>query len=308
MAFHAGFVGRGATCKCAWPSKFPSMSRFLSEFPELIKLEHSFFALPFAFLGVLMAAGGLPGLEQVFWVVICMFAARTAGMSFNRVLDAKIDAANPRTWDRAVASGRVARIQVWALALMCLALLSFGAWMLNPLAFELSFLCHILLFTYSLMKRVTWLCHYFLGVVEAFAPLGGWIAVTGSVESLCPVWLALATLLWFGGMDIIYALQDMNHDKEHGIFSIPAKFGSAKARLLAGFSHLLVIVFLGLAGFSADLGWTYAIALLLSGILFLSQHLLAAKGDNPSIGKAFFDTNVGISIVMMAGTGLDLWL
>ncbi len=145
----------------------------LREVPELLKIEHSLFALPFAFMGAVLAARGLPSLRVGLLVAGAMIAARTAGMSFNRVLDARFDAANPRTAARAVPAGRVSPALIWVMALVSLAALSACAWASNPLAFKLSFLCHVLLFAYSLTKRVSWACHLFLGLVEAFAPLGG---------------------------------------------------------------------------------------------------------------------------------------
>jgi 4-hydroxybenzoate polyprenyltransferase len=277
----------------------------LAEFGELLKIEHSLFALPFAFMGAFLAAGGLPNLWTCGLVALAMFFARTAGMSFNRVLDAKIDRENPRTSDRAVAAGRVSALSVWSLAIGSLVGLSFVAYLLNPLAFALSPLCHLLLFGYSLMKRFTWGCHIFLGLVEAFAPLGGWIAVKGTCNEATPFWLACATITWIGGMDIVYATQDAEYDRSKGLHSIPARFGLVKSFYLARALHVVTMLLLIGAGMSYGAGWGYGLGCVVVAGLFIYQHSLVSPHRNERLNFAFFGVNSWIAFVLMLSTLLE---
>jgi 4-hydroxybenzoate polyprenyltransferase len=274
----------------------------LQEFGEILKLEHSLFALPFAFMGAFLAADGLPGLRVGFLIALAMIFARTAGMSFNRVLDADIDRENPRTSERAVAAGRVSKISVWALAIGCLAGLSLCAWLLNPLAFYLSPICHLMLFAYSLMKRITWGCHIFLGLVEAFAPIGGWIAVKGTCDTATPYLLGLATVTWIGGMDIVYATQDADYDRERGLYSIPSRFGLHKSFIMAKALHLITVILLLGAGFSYHAGLSYWIGLVLVSGLFVYQHSLISVDKNEKLNFAFFGVNSWIAFTLMMAT------
>ena len=276
-----------------------------AEFGELLKLEHSLFALPFAFMGAILAASGWPSLRTCALVALSMFFARTAGMSFNRVLDADIDRDNPRTSDRAVAAGRVSAKSVWILALSSLLGLSTCAYFLNPLAFELSPLCHILLFGYSLMKRFTWGCHLFLGVVEAFAPLGGWIAVKGTCNEATPYWLAAATITWIAGMDIVYATQDLDVDRRKGLHSIPAHFGLEKSFWLARSLHVLTMFLLIGAGYSYNTGWAYGLGLCAVAGLFIYQHSLVSPQQAERLNFAFFGVNSWIAFILMLATILE---
>lgn len=280
----------------------------LREFSELLKLEHSLFALPFAFVAVFMAAKGLPDIRTTLLVIACMICARTAGMSFNRVLDAKFDAENPRTSDRAVAAGRISKFSVTLLGISCLIGLSFFAWLLNDLAFYLSPLCHILLIAYSLCKRFTWACHIVLGVVEAFAPIGGWIAVTGDLSHPTPWLLGLATILWFTGMDIVYATQDAEYDKGRGLHSIPARFGLKGSLLIARSCHVFTMVLLALAGWAHEAGTVYAIGWCIVGLLFISQHRLVRIDTQEKLNFAFFNLNVWVSVALMASALADVLL
>jgi len=278
----------------------------LSEFSELLKLEHSLFALPFAFVAVFLAAGGLPDLKTTLLVVACMVCARTAGMSFNRVLDAKYDIDNPRTAERAVAAGRVSKSSVTLLGIICLGGLSFFAWLLNDLAFYLSPICHLLLIGYSLTKRFTWACHIVLGLVEAFAPIGGWIAVTGHLNHPTPWLLGLATVLWFTGMDIVYATQDADFDKGRGLHSIPARFGLKGSLLIARTSHILTMGLLAWAGYTHGAGVIFAIGLCIVAALFFAQHRLVRADNRTKLDFAFFNLNVWVSVALMVSALADV--
>jgi len=278
----------------------------LREFSELLKLEHSLFALPFAFVAVFFAAGGLPDSRTTLLVIACMVCARTAGMSFNRVLDAKFDLDNPRTANRAVATGRVSKTSVTLLGIVCLAGLSFFAWLLNDLAFYLSPLCHLLLVGYSLTKRFTWACHATLGLVEAFAPIGGWIAVTGNLNHPTPWLLGLATILWFTGMDVIYATQDADFDKRRGLHSIPSRFGLRNSLWISRICHLLTMVLLAWAGWAQGASWVYALGLGLVAALFVAQHRLVRFDDRAHLDFAFFNLNVWVSVALMLSALADV--
>ena len=273
-----------------------------SEYVELLKLEHSLFALPFAFMGAFLAADGFPSLRTTLLIILAMVAARTAGMSFNRVLDAKIDAENPRTKDRAVPAGRIKAVSVWVLAISSLVLLSLAAYLLNPLAFYLSPLCHILLIAYSLTKRFTWACHFFLGLVEAFAPLGGWIAVKGTCNEITPYLLGLATIFWIAGLDIVYATQDSEFDRKRGLFSIPSRFGEAKSFLLARLAHFVTMVLVTAVGFSYGVGALYWVGIIIVGILFIYQHSLVGPNKHEKLNFAFFGINSWIAFALMMTT------
>lgn len=287
---------------------FLKMRSFLSEWSELLKLEHSLLALPFAFTATVFALGWedrAPRATEIFLVVVAMVAARTAGMCFNRVLDADFDKENARTRERAIAAGRVSPFGVWALGVGSLTLLSLAAYFLNPLAFYLSFLCHILLFSYSLTKRFTWGCHFFLGVVEAFAPLGGWIAITGSLNHLGPWALAGGTITWFAGLDIVYATQDTEFDKDAGLYSVPAIFGEKIAFYLARACHFCTLCFLFLAGLSFNVSFVYWSGLGLVAGLFIYQHLLVGPNKKERLNLAFFGVNTWISFALFIAVLID---
>lgn len=280
------------------PSKF-------AEFVELLKLEHSLFALPFAFMGAFLAAEGFPDLRTTLLIIACMVSARTAGMSFNRVLDASIDAKNPRTATRAVPAGRVSKASVWFLALLSLALLSAFAWLLNPLAFYLSPLCHLMLIGYSLTKRFTWGCHFFLGLVEAFAPIGGWIAVKGTCTDWTPYLLGLGTVFWIAGLDIVYATQDSSFDRKNGLFSIPARFGEKKSFMLARLSHLLTVALIIGVGLVSHLSLVFWIGTAIVTSLFIYQHSLVGVGKKEQLQFAFFNLNSWIAFSLMMTTLIE---
>src|SRR5436305_8436262 len=212
---------------------------------EMIKIEHTLFALPFAFLGMLLAAGGWPPWRSVGWIVVAMVGARSAAMAFNRLVDRRIDAANPRTAGRALPAGLVSPAAVTLFVLVSSGLLVVAAWQLNPLALALSPVALGILFLYSYTKRFTWAAHLFLGLSLSGAPLGAWIAVRGAVQAT-PVILALAVLTWTAGFDVLYALQDLDFDRRTGLFSIPARFGVRGALWISGAFHVLTLTLLAL--------------------------------------------------------------
>lgn len=275
------------------------------QFSNLILIEQTLFALPFALIGVLFAGGGT--FMNWLWAIVALVAARTAGMSFNRVIDSEIDAKNPRTSDRLIPKGEVEPAVVWMTAAISSLTLIFAASMLNRLCFILSFPAVILLFTYSYFKRFTASSHFYLGFVEAAAPIGGYIAVTGKFD-LVPFVLGFAIMMWIAGLDIVYALQDMDFDKNEKLHSIPVRMGKQKALFLSATCYGLSIGALIYAGIVAQRDIAYWIALLLIGAIFFTQQKLARSEGLVSAIRTFFRINMFISPLLFFGTLIDLLL
>jgi len=281
--------------------------RTLSTVLEMIKIEHTLFALPFAFLGMLLAAGGWPSWRTVFWIVVAMVGARSAAMAFNRLADRRIEAANPRTAGRALPAGQVSPGAVALFTAVSAAVLVLAAWELNPLAFYLSPLALGILFLYSYTKRFTWAAHLFLGLSLSGAPLGAWIAVRGDVQAT-PFLLAGAVLTWTAGFDILYALQDVDFDRRSGLFSIPAKFGVVGELWISGALHVLTLTFLALLPSTSPRGLGAAYWVGWAGCLLLIayQHWVVRPGDLSRLNAAFFTANGALSVWLFATTALDI--
>ncbi|MFN4232366.1 menaquinone biosynthesis prenyltransferase MqnP [Thermus sp.] len=274
---------------------------------ELIRFEHTLFALPFAYGGMLLAAGGWPGFRTFLLVTLAMVGARTMAMALNRLIDWRIDALNPRTQDRHLPKGLVKPWETLLLALVGLLLLTLAGLSLNPLTARLLPVAVFFLTIYSYTKRFTWLCHYVLGLTIGAAAAGGWIAVTGSFHPTA-YWLWAAVGLWIAGFDILYATQDYTFDRAHGIKSIPARFGIPQALWIARGTHLLAWIAFLLAGLSYGAGSPYFLGLLLVGGLLLYEHQLVSPEDLSRVDLAFFQANVGVSLGMFLAIVLDLWL
>lgn len=284
----------------------PARSR-LGLFLELVRFEQTLFALPFAYAGMLLAQRGLPTGYVCFWVTVAMFGARTAGMAANRLIDWRIDAVNPRTAQRALPAGQVGGAGVFCLMVVSLALLALAAWQLNPLCYRLWPLAAGLLLGYSYSKRFTWLCHLWLGLVQACAPIGGWLAVQGEFAAT-PLWLGLVIFTWVAGFDVLYACQDFDHDRKVGLFSVPARFGVAAAFRISEGLHALAWLALWRVGASAGLGWVYALGCwLIAGLLYY-EHRLLRPGDLSQMQRAFFQANVGISLTLLVSLLWELVL
>jgi 4-hydroxybenzoate polyprenyltransferase len=280
---------------------------------EMIKFEHTLFALPFAFLGMLLAAEGWPSWRTVLWIVVAMIGARSAAMGFNRLVDRRIDAANPRTATRALPAGLVSPTAVTLFVLASSALLILAAWQLNPLALALSSVALPILFLYSYTKRFTWASHLVLGLSLAGAPLGAWIAVRGDVAPT-PFVLATAVLLWVAGFDVLYALQDVDFDRRNGLFSIPARFGVVPALWISAALHALMLGLLallpriyshsGAPGLGAGfwVGWTGCL------LLIAYQHWIVRPNDFSRLNAAFFTANGALSLWLFATTAFDILL
>ncbi|BDP40263.1 4-hydroxybenzoate octaprenyltransferase [Deinococcus aetherius] len=277
---------------------------------DLVKFEHTVFALPFAYAGMLLASmqargTGWPGWHVLLWVTVAMAAARTAAMGANRVIDRFIDARNPRTAGREVPSGKVSPAQAWVLVAGSLAVLTFAAAQLNPLCLALLPLAVVFLVGYPYTKRFTWLCHAWLGVTDGAAAAGGWIAVTG--EFALGAWLLWAVVLfWMIGLDVIYATLDYRFDLANGIKSIPARFGIPPALRIAAASHALTFVLLALVGVVTGASFWYGLAVLIMGGILLYEHRLVNPQDLGRVNVAFFDANMWLALTMLAGVVADV--
>ena len=280
-------------------------------FLEMIKFEHTVFALPFAYLGMVLAAGGWPGWWKFVWITVAMASARTAAMSLNRLIDRHIDARNPRTANRPIQAGRISVQTTVVGAVLSVLVLGVAAWLLNPVTFLLWPGALLFLVGYSYTKRFTWLSHFVLGFTDGLAPAGAWVAVTGSFwrPSDLPGWILLATLtLWIGGFDLIYACQDVDFDRRDGLQSIPARFGIPAGLRLAQICHVLTVVLLAALGLWFQLGWPFWMGL--AGVvgLFMWEHSLVRPNDLSRLNVAFQNINGYISMTIFAATVLALWL
>ena len=283
----------------------------IRDFMELIKFEHTIFALPFAYLGMLLAANGFPSLREFLLITVAMTAARTVAMGTNRLADRWIDARNPRTAKRPIISGTISARTVWAGTLVAAILLALTAWALGPLPFRLLPGAFLFLVGYSFTKRFTLLSHFILGFTDGLAPIGAWAAIRGSVFTAddLPAWILLAIVtLWIGGFDLIYACQDVAFDRREGLHSIPARFGIPFALRLSIFSHLLTMLLLIWLGVLTGLGWPYWIGLVLVAALLAWEHLLVQPDDLSKINLAFFNINSYISITLFISILVSLYL
>jgi 4-hydroxybenzoate polyprenyltransferase len=262
----------------------------------LIKFEHTIFALPFAYMGTFLAARGWPTGEKLFWVTVAMVGARSAAMALNRLIDRQIDARNPRTAGRHLPQGLVSIKEVLGLIIVSVGILMLAAWRLNPLCVKLSPLLLVLVL-YPYTKRFTWGSHFVLGVALSFAPMGGWIAVTGSIQP-ATLLLGLIVVLWVAGFDIIYATLDYDFDRREGLYSIPVKFGVKKALLIARLLHVITVVLLFGLGIYLSLGYLYMAGVLITAVLLHYEHFLVAPEDLSKVNMAFFGINGTVSVIM----------
>ena len=276
---------------------------------EMIKFEHTLFALPFALTSMLLAAGGWPETRVVGWIVVAMVGARSAAMGFNRLVDRELDAANPRTATRALPAGLVTPGFVALFVAASLALLVFAAWRLNPLCFRFSVLAIAVLLGYSYAKRFTAASHLVLGLALAGAPLGAWVAVSGTFAA-APFVLAAAVLTWVAGFDVLYALQDEAHDRRVGLHSIPARFGTVAALWISGALHLGTLALLALlpALYAPGLGVAYWVGFAGCCALLAYQHALVRPGDLSRLNAAFFTANGVLAVWLFAAVAVDLQL
>ncbi len=272
---------------------------------EMIKFEHTIFALPFAFTSALLAARGIPPWRTIIWITVAMFGARSAAMGFNRWADRSFDAQNPRTSNRALPLGLVSPGQVIGFTVASSALLIFASAMLNPLAFVLSPVALAVLFLYSYTKRFTFMSHAFLGLAISGAPLGAWIAVTGRLDAPALV-LGVAVLFWLLGFDTLYALQDRDFDRMSGLHSIPQRFGVRSSLWIARASHVVTMTALFWLASLRSLGWLYLAGVFVSLALIVYEHALVKEHDLSKLNFAFFNMNGYISMTIFFFTLLDV--
>ena len=269
----------------------------------MIKFEHTLFALPFAFLGALLAANGLPTLPQILWITVAMFGARSAAMTFNRIVDRDIDAANPRTANRELPTGKLTLPFAWAFLYVSIGVFLLASYSLNWLTFALSPVTLIFVLSYSYAKRYTAFAHIFLGLALAISPSGAWIAVRGNLVDEAPVLLSLMVLMWTAGFDVLYACQDYEFDRKSGLRSIPARFGIKNSLWIARLFHLQAFVVLILLYLVTGLGWLAFTGVVLVGILLIYQHTLVKSDDLSRMNAAFFTTNAFVSVILLVTFG-----
>jgi len=269
-----------------------------------IRIEHTLFALPFAVMGAFMAAGGMPQVKTLALLVAALFFARSAAMAFNRLTDAKYDSSNPRTKNRPLASGKTAAWTYGAFVAACSAAFLVTCHYINPLAFLLSPVALAVVFFYSYTKRFTSLSHFFLGFALSLAPIGAWVAVTGRLD-IAPVALGGAVVFWLVGLDIIYSCQDVEHDANAGLFSIPSRFGVARALLYSAMAHVVMVAFLVSLFFLTRLGWIYLSGVAMTAALLWYEHSLVKPDDLRKVNVAFFNVNGAISVGLMIFTVAD---
>jgi len=272
---------------------------------EMIKVEHSVFALPFALMGALLAARGLPSGRQILWIVVAMVGARSAAMSFNRLIDRHIDAQNPRTAQRALPAGALSVRFVTSFALISSAILIFAAYELNSLAFRLSPVALGILLVYSFTKRFTIWSHVVLGFCLGIAPAAAWIAVRGSL-SWTVLLLTAAVTLWTAGFDIIYACQDVDFDRQAGLHSVPKRWGIGRALWISSLLHVLMALLLVWLALAEHLGWISLAGVAVTGLLLIYEHHLVKPSDLSRLDAAFFNTNGWIGVLLLLFWGVDI--
>lgn len=274
-------------------------------FLEMIKFEHTVFALPFAYVGALLVEKKVPPAHDLIWITLAMVGARTAAMSLNRVIDRYIDAKNPRTRGRAIPRKLISVREVWIYILLSFGLLLVSAYQLSTLAFQLFPVAVAVLVIYSYTKRFTWACHLFLGAALGLAPLGAWIALSNSFH-LAPVLIGVGVAFWVAGFDIIYACEDQEFDRREGLYSIPAQFGIARALTISSAFHIVAPVMFLLAGLILDLGIAYMIGIFIAIAILFYQHRLISPKDMSRAGIAFFNLNGTLSVVVFMFTLLEV--
>lgn len=276
-------------------------------FFRMVKFEHTIFGLPFVLMGGVLAARGMPSPYALFWMVTAAVGARNFAMTLNRYADRDIDPKNPRTADRAEFQGLLRSGGVWGVMLAFLLLFLLSAWMLNPLAFGLSFLVAGVVALYSYSKRFTSWTHLLLGFVLGSAPAGAWVAVRGSLDAV-PILYFLGVALWVGGFDIIYACLDHDFDREEGLRSLPTRFGKGPALVISALAHAGTMACFIAAGWLAGLGVLYAVSLIAAGALLFWEHWVVRPNDLSRVNLSFFNLNAWVSVIVSAGAIADVFL
>ena len=286
----------------------PALTRNIRTTLEMIKIEHTLFALPFAFLGAVLAAGGVPSVWQIVWIIAAMVGARSTAMAFNRIADKDYDARNPRTKMRAIPAGILSTGFVWAFTIVSAGIFFLAAAMLNRLTLLLSPVALASIVLYSYTKRWTLLSHLVLGWCLAIAPTGAWIAVRGALDSPIPLLLSLVVMLWTAGFDVLYACQDFEFDRREGLYSIPARFGIARSLWISRILHAGAFAALVALYFLTNLGAIALLGVIATGALLIYQHTLVRADDLSRLNAAFFTTNAFVSVILLITFGSAVFL
>jgi len=280
----------------------------LKEYGKLVMFSHTIFSFSFALVSMVLAAKGLPRISTLFWIVVCFMGARTGANAINRVIDAEIDARNPRTAGRQIPKGEIKKREVILLTAVCFLVMLFGAYKLNWVCLALSPIALFLLITYSYMKRFTYLCHLVLGVTCACAPVGAWLAVTGEF-ALVPLIMGAANTLWVAGFDIIYGSQDYSFDRANGLHSIPATFGVKNALMIAMSFHIItVFCLLAIGILIPQLSIIYYIGLAVIAGLFIVEYRMVSPTNLNNVNIASYNVNQLVSIVLLVFGLLDAFI
>jgi 4-hydroxybenzoate polyprenyltransferase len=277
---------------------------YARRFVSLVKLEHTVFALPYAYTGAILALGEVPSASQILWITVAMVGARSLAMALNRLIDAAIDARNPRTARREIPAGLLSRSNVIAFAIASLIVFLVAVWQLAPITRWLWPIPVAGFVIYPYLKRFTWLCHPFLGAVDGLAPVGGWVAVTNHVDPTSFL-LGGAVALWIGGFDIIYATMDLEIDRAQGLHSIPRRFGIATALRITRVFHLLSVVLLVWLGIALGLGPLYYLGVAVVAALLAYENSIVSADDLSRVDMAFLTMNGVIALVFLAGVLAD---
>ena len=274
----------------------------------MIKFEHTLFALPFAFLGAILAAKGLPTWRQILWITVAMVGARSAAMTFNRIVDRDIDARNPRTANRELPSGKLSVGFAWVFLYVSIGVFLLASYSLNWLTFALSPVALIFVLGYSYSKRLSSFAHLLLGLALAISPSAAWIAVRGDLMDERPILLSLFVLIWTAGFDVLYACQDFEFDRKAGLRSIPARFGIKNALWIARLFHFQAFIVLLLLWLATGLMWVALVGVLVIGALFFYQHTLVKANDLSRMNAAFFTTNAFVSVILLLTFGTAVFM
>ncbi len=278
---------------------------YARRFASLVKIEHSVFALPYAYSAAVLAEGGIPPFATLWWITVAMVGARSLAMALNRLIDAEIDARNPRTARREIPAGLLSRAQVIGFCVLSLVVFLIAVWQLPSLTHVLWPIPVIGFVVYPYLKRFTWICHFFLGAVDGIAPLGGWIAVTNHL-GLDPFLLGGAVALWIAGFDIIYATMDLDIDRAQRLNSVPLRFGVGRALTITRVCHLVSVVLLVWLGISLGLGPLYYLAVAVIAGLLAYENSIVSEDDLSRVNMAFLTMNGVIAMVFLVGVVLDV--
>lgn len=277
----------------------------LKEYGKLVMFSHTIFSFSFALVSMILAANGLPKVSTLIWIIVCFMGARTGANAINRVIDAEIDAKNPRTASRQIPKGEVKKKEVIIFTAICFAIMLFGAYKLNFICLLLSPIALFLMIIYSYCKRFTYLCHLVLGVTCACAPVGAWLAITGEL-TLIPLFMGAANTLWVAGFDIIYGSQDYDFDRANNLHSIPSKFGVKKAIYIAMSFHIITLMCLIIIGIlSPELGLIYYMGIGLIAGLFITEYVIVSPTNLTNVNIASYSVNQLVSIVLLIFGLLD---